>query len=230
MQMTAVTEHSSRFAEEIVAAARPRPMSENPFIVSLRNREVSREKLRRYLVHLASLAVGFPQVISSVLGVCGEERVRHHLIANLLEEEGITSVEHNQVRFDPARSHAFLAKRLAQAAGAVEEIPAHLPTSWFQQKLASGSWIAPFAYFSIGHEANIPPTFRLIIDTLSKDYGFDDSSLEFLTEHVTTDERHGQEAAEMIAAIVRNPEDRAEALEGARRGGLAWWGFHKSFA
>ncbi len=35
--MTAVTEHSSRFAEEIVAVARPRPMSENPFIVSLRN-------------------------------------------------------------------------------------------------------------------------------------------------------------------------------------------------
>ncbi|MBK5258719.1 MAG: iron-containing redox enzyme family protein [Thermoanaerobaculia bacterium] len=205
-------------------------MSENPFIVSLRKHEVSREQLRRYLVNLASLAVGFPQVVSSVLGVCRDERVRHHLIANLLEEEGITSFEHNQIHFDPARSHAFLAKRLARAAGETEEVRAHVPTPWFRQKLASGSWLAPFAYFAIGHEANIPLTFRLIIDTLSKDYGFDDASLEFLTEHVTADERHGHDAAEMIAAMVRNPEDRAEALEGARRGGLSWWGFHKSFA
>jgi len=205
-------------------------MSENPFIVSLMKGEVSREQLCRYAVKLAGLAVGFPQVLSSLLAVCDDPRVRHHLIANLLEEEGATSYSDKQIHFDPQKSHGFLAARFARAAGADDGKYPPSPSPWFEQQLRAGSWIAPFAYSAVGNEANVPQTFKLILPALSGHYGFDDASLEFLTEHVTADERHGQEAAEMIAAIARTAADRAEAIEGARRGGLSWWGFHKSFA
>lgn len=226
--MTAVTE--TTFADELIVAARPRPIDENPFMVSVVRGEASGEQIRRYAAQLAGIAAGFPRVLSMVLAVCDEPRVRHHLIANLLEEEGVVSFDGRQLLFDPRRSHTRLGARFANAAGASGEVFPPPVSAWFQQRVAAGSWIGPYAYFAVGHEANVPPTFRLLLKALPRHYGFDDESLVFLSEHVTADERHGREAAEMIASIAATPAARAEALEGARRGGLSWWGLHKSLA
>jgi hypothetical protein len=46
---------------------------------------------------------------------------------------------------------------------------------------------------------------------------------------MTADERHGREAAEMLASVT-GPAERQRALDGARRGGMAWWMIHRRLA
>jgi len=55
------------------------------------------------------------------------------------------------------------------------------------------------------------------------DARFSDQDLEFLYEHMTVDDRHGEEGAQLIASVATTDELRRQALEGARRGGSGWW-------
>lgn len=80
-----------------------------------------------------------------------------------------------------------------------------------------------FAYLAIGTEANIPPTYRLLIPPLRDHYGFSLDALEVLTEHVSADDRHAREGAMLIEEAARDGSMRRLALEGARRGGRGWW-------
>jgi pyrroloquinoline quinone (PQQ) biosynthesis protein C len=153
--------------------------------------------------------------------------VKRSLLGNLLEEEGVVAYVPGQgVRIDRERAHTSLGRRFARAAGASDdEIDALTvpPVRWFEERIRLGDWLGAFTYFSIGYEANVPETFRLLMTPLTQIYGFRDEDLEFLTEHFVADERHGIEAAYLIERITTTAESRARALEGARRGGRAWW-------
>ena len=125
-----------------------------------------------------------------------------------------------------------MARRFAAAAGVDAETLTRAQrqeSRWYRDAAASGDWIGAFAYFAIGYEANVPESFRLIYPALIEHYGFAEEDLEFLTEHMTADERHGREAAEMLAEVTSEAE-RERALEGARRGGMAWWVIHRNLA
>lgn len=220
------------FVETLLQSARPYPIAENPFVVSLRRGECTGEQIRRYAGMIAVAAIGFPRVLSNILTHCDRQDVRASVLANLMEEEGIVRYRAGEgIVVDARRNHAGMARRFAAAAGVSPEaleVP-RAESRWYAHAAESGDWIGAFAYFAIGYEANVPESFRLIHAALVEHYGFAEEDLEFLTEHMTADERHGREAAELLASDP-SPAARQRALEGARRGGMTWWMIHRRLA
>jgi pyrroloquinoline quinone (PQQ) biosynthesis protein C len=222
--MTADTD----FANALLAAARPQPEAADPFVEAFVSGRWTREEIRRYAVALVAMADGFPRRLSAILSICDAPEVRASLIANLLEEEGVAGYEPGAgLRIAPERRHSTLARRFAVAADASDaEIHATVTEArdsrWFAEAIRCGDWIGAFAYVAVGHESNVPTTFRQIVPPLVERYGFSLDDLVFLTEHYEADERHGNESAHLIARIARTEEARRRALEGSRRGGKAW--------
>lgn len=215
------------FAEELFAAAQPAPIETNPFVMQVRGGEATRESIRAFALLLAAAADSFSRSLFAVLGVCTDVRVRESLIGNVLEEEGATGfVPGSGATFDPARRHSTMARAFTRAAGVEDgEVDALRvePPNWFQRQIRAGDWVGPFAYIAVGTEANIPPTYRLLIPALAEKYGFSERDLAFLIEHVTADDRHGLDGATLIESVARTDAARRQALEGARRGGRGWW-------
>jgi len=204
------------FAAQLLAAGQVAPMERHPFVRAVSDGTLSRDALRRYAVELAASAKDFPSRIAAVLSICSEPAVRRSLEANLRDEEG----------------HDLMADRFARAAGATDEElaePAARPV-WHDAAVAAGDWLGAFAYFAIGYEANIPPTYRALMTPLVERYGIGAGNLQFLTAHFEADVRHSSESAELIARVARTEEQRAQALAGARAGGVAWWHFHRGRA
>ena len=221
-------------AATLLAAARPAPIETHPFVATLRDGVMSPEAVREYAVAIARIGIAFPYRIAAVLAICDDPDIRRSLISNLLEEEGVVGyVPGEHVRIEPSRRHGEMARRFARAAGATDaEVDAVTlrQARWFSEALERGDWLGAFAYFAIGQEANVPATFRLILDPLMQHYGFRRDDLIFLTEHFEADERHGVESAHLIGRVAASDEARERALEGARRGGMAWWALHRTFA
>jgi pyrroloquinoline quinone (PQQ) biosynthesis protein C len=215
------------FAEALYAAARPRDIETNPFIMRVREGAATREEVHDFALHLTSATESFVRSLHSILSICPDPDVRHSLIANVLEEEGMIAYVPGQgAKFDPERHHPTMARRFARAAGVTDaEIDAFRvgPPRWFHRAIAAGNWLGPFAYIAVGTEASIPPTYRLLVPAFAQHYGFFDADMEFLYEHMTVDDRHGEEGAQLIAAVATTEEARRQALEGARRGGNGWW-------
>lgn len=229
--MNSATETS--FAEQLLEIARPYPIAANPFVEAMRRGACSREQVRAYAEMIAVAAIGFPRVLANVLARCDRPRIRQSLLGNLLEEEGVVAYRPGLgVTIDAPRSHAAMARRFAAAAGIGAEAlanPQRQESRWYREAAANGDWIGAFAYFAIGYEANVPESFRLIHPALVEHYGFAEEELIFFTEHMTADERHGRESAVMLAEVT-DPAGRQCALEGARRGGMAWWMIHRNLA
>jgi pyrroloquinoline quinone (PQQ) biosynthesis protein C len=215
------------FAEALYAAARPHDIETHPFILRVREGVSTRDEIRSFALHLASATESFVRALHAILSICPDPLVRHSLISNVLEEEGMTAfVPGEGAKFDPERHHPTMARRFARAAG-VSDADLHAfavgPPRWFQRALAAGNWLGPFAYIAVGTEASIPPTYRLLVPAFQQRYGFNDRDLEFLYEHMTVDDRHGEEGAQLIASVATTDTARKQALEGARRGGSGWW-------
>ncbi|HEX8253121.1 MAG TPA: iron-containing redox enzyme family protein [Thermoanaerobaculia bacterium] len=218
------------FVESLLAVSRVAPMAEHPFVRSVIDGSLSREALKRYAIDIASIAHVFPKRLAAVLSLCDDAAVRRSLLANLLEEEGVVAfVPAEGVRIVEARRHGVMADRFARAAGASDDElrPEPTPARWFAEAIHRGDWLGAFSFFAIGQEANVPATFRALIDPLMKNYGIALEDLEFLIEHFEADERHGIESAHLIARIATTDDARSRALEGARRGGMSWWAFHR---
>lgn len=215
------------FAEELVAAAQPRPIETNPFVMQVRSGEAPPEAIRSFALHIASATESFVRALYAVLSVCTDVRARQAFIGNVLEEEGATGfLPGAGATFEERRRHPAMARRFTRAAGVEDhEIDAFRvgPPNWFERQIRAGQWIGPFAYIAVGTEANIPPTYRLLIPALAERYGFSETDLEFLIEHVTADDRHGMDGALLIASVAESEAERRQALEGARRGGRGWW-------
>ena len=215
------------FAESLYAAARPQEIETHPFIGHVREGVATQEAVRQFALHLASATESFVRSLHSILSICPDPLVRHSLISNVLEEEGMTGyVPGRGATFDPGRNHPTMARRFARAAGATDaEIEAFRvgPPRWFHRAIAAGNWLGPFAYIAVGTEASIPPTYRLLVPAFAEHYGFNDHDMEFLYEHMTVDDRHGEEGAQLIASVATTEAAQRQALEGARRGGQGWW-------
>jgi pyrroloquinoline quinone (PQQ) biosynthesis protein C len=228
--MTAVTE----FAESLLAVARVAPAKANPIVAGVSEGRLSRETVRRFAIQLTAIAESFPRRITAVLSICDNEEVRRSLLGNLLEEEGVVGfVPAEGVRIEHERRHGVMARRFAHAAGATDaELDAASAESarWFADAVRNGDWIGAYSFFAIGFEANVPEAFRALVEPLTAHYGFTGHELEFLYEHFTADERHGTEAAHLIARAATTDALRSRAREGARRGGAAWWAFLRALA
>lgn len=215
------------FAESLYATALPQRLEEHPFILRVQDGTAPRSGIRSFALHMASATETFVRSLHSILSICPDPLVRHSLISNVLEEEGMTSfVPGEGAKFDRRKHHPTMARKFAKAAGCtdadVDNNPVG-PPRWFHRAIAAGNWLGPFAYIAVGTEASTPPTFRLLAPALVEKYGFTEDDLEFLYEHMTVDDRHGEQGAQLIASVANSEEARRQALEGARRGGSGWW-------
>lgn len=200
----------------------------HPFTRSIRDGVYPRSGLQFYAADLAVTVSAFSRSLAAIFASCDDPEVRRMLLENLLEEEGATSFcPKDGLVVDSKRRHSDLAWRFARATGATGDI-SHLTLipGWFRRQLNAGNWLGPLAYVVIGYEANIPPTFRILLDGFRQHYGFTEEELTFFTEHTVADERHSAHGAKVISNAATTPELRRQALNGARRGASAWWQFH----
>lgn len=223
------------FADELLEAAR-RDMRQNAFVAALIDGRSSHHALRRYAAGLFALSDRLPQRLLAIAARCEDRGVRLALLENLLDEEGIVGIDGGRLMVDEGRRHPNMARRFAHAAGVSDadlsaaSASAMGEATWLNDAIAQNHLTAALAYLTIGIESNVPSTMTLVAAALERHYGFDRGDLEFLTAHIELDEGHAANGARLTSRLVRNDADRAEALEGARRGGLAWWWWHRSFA
>jgi pyrroloquinoline quinone (PQQ) biosynthesis protein C len=220
--------------EEALSAAARLDMRRNPFVAAIVAGRCSRDQIRAYAAGLFALSDRFPLRLAATAAICDDPDVRLALLENLMEEEGVVRIEEGRLIRDDSRRHATVARRFALAAGASDD--ALLSASeheaatatWLTEAIAGRRLAAALAYLTVGIEGSVPATLSLVADALSRHYQFADEDLEFLTSHVAFDAAHGAAGARMTARVVRSDADRADALEGARRGAVAWWWFHRS--
>lgn len=221
------------FADELTRAAKL-DMRANPFVAAVIEGRCSRDVIRRYGVLVFELAEGFPQRLAAAAAICDDPAARIALLQNLLEEEGVVEYSGGRLVADETRRHSNAARRFAIAAGASEGDLRDAATSkggegmWLGTAMAQRRAAAVIAYLTVGIESNVPHTLSMISTALSRHYGFAEHDLEFLTSHVALDTSHGAAGARLVERLARNDADRTDALEGARRGALAWWWLHRS--
>lgn len=201
----------------------------HPFTCSIRDGVYPATGLKSYAADLAVTVSAFSRSLAAIFAHCEDPEVRRMLLENLLEEEGATSFQpEDGLIVDAKQRHSDLAWRFARAAGETADKPPHstMIPGWFRRQLNAGHWLGPLAYVVIGYEANIPPTFRVLLEGFRQHYGFSEEDLAFFTVHTIADERHSAQGASVIVNAATTPELKRQALEGARRGASAWWQFH----
>jgi len=217
-----------------LAAAARLDIRRNPFVAAVVDGRCSRDAIRRYAIGACALSDRFPQRLAATAAICDDPDVRLALLENLLEEEGVVAIERGRLIRDDAKRHGNVARRFAIAAGATDDDLCaafereRRAAPWLDNAIAQQRAAAALAYLTVGIESNVPPTLALIAESLSRHYGFGEHDLEFLTSHIAFDEAHGAAGARLTARLVHSDADRDDALDGARRGALAWWGFHRS--
>jgi pyrroloquinoline quinone (PQQ) biosynthesis protein C len=218
---------SAAFVTQLLAVARAHDITRNPFVQGIVAGRYPKPALRAYAQDLVGLAAGFPALLATLLARCDHAEARQVILGNLLEEEGAVSFSAAEgLVLAPERCHTALGERFVRAMGADATELRPAPSQWLLQELEHGRWLGPLAYVSVGIEANIPDTFRLLFTGLREHYGLQVKELEFLSEHFDADERHGLNAATVIATAANTKAAQQEALTGAKRGGAAWWHLH----
>ncbi|HUR20291.1 MAG TPA: iron-containing redox enzyme family protein [Vicinamibacterales bacterium] len=217
-----------RLEEQLWEEARRVDFSALPFLRSVADGSCPIEVLRAYALDLATLAEGFTGHLATIFAHCDDVPVRHAVLANLLEEEGVQSFDGHELVTPAGRGHGALACELARVFGADPAAPRRpLRSTWLDQKLRAGDWLSALAFMTVGYEANVPTVFKPLVEGLRTHYGYSDADLEYLVMHVTADEEHGAEGVAMVGRLGVTPETRQLVLDGARRGTLAWYQVHR---
>lgn len=211
-----------RFEQQLLAAATERDIRTHPLLQSVRTGEYRRETLGLVAQMLHDLASRFPPLLATLFTHAPAGRIRAHLLRNLMEEEGLV-VQDGEVRYVPERRHVALARRFTKAFGQPQRGGTEWESPWIAQELVEGRWLAVASYLMVGFEGNVPVTIGALLPPLREIYGLTDDQLVFFTEHAEADADHSRIGAELITEACRSEEDRHQALEGARRGGRAWW-------
>ncbi|MDQ3812756.1 MAG: iron-containing redox enzyme family protein [Armatimonadota bacterium] len=213
------------FAVQLLDQPIIRRLPDNAFVTGLQAGQFSPQALALYADRIVRFADNVLGLLARILAICPDRRVRQHILENLMEEEGFYCCD-GELAGDEAKSHSALARRFVNA------LPPAPPDSWRNEDrqltawLAEECWPAAAAFFFIGFEHSVPPTIELILPALKTQYGLDDEALTFFEEHLGADQVHAARGAEMLVAACRDAQSQRLALEGARRGAMAWYRFH----
>jgi len=219
------------FANRLWHETRRIDFSALPFVRAVSGGTCPLPVLQAYAMDLATLATGFPRLLSRILALCDDRAGRHAVIGNLLEEEGIESFGAEGLRVCAAGGHGERARALARTFGVGDEVALPFQQSdWIDARLRAGQWLGPLAFVTVGYEANVPAAFTPLVEGLRTHYGYSDRDLEYLIAHVTADAEHGAGGVEMIDRVASTPDMQREALEGARRGTVAFYHLHRKHA
>jgi pyrroloquinoline-quinone synthase len=185
---------------------------QHPFYQLWSQGRLTRENLREYAVSYYPQVAAFPTYVSGVHSGCEDAALRQELLENLIEEER------------GPENHPALWRKFAAALGAAESDMASSPrTPEVAETIAEfrrstrGSTAEGLAAL-YAYESQIPEISKTKREGLTEFYGIaeGDATL-FFSVHETADVWHRQVEREALGRVAGTPEERAKALEAARR-------------
>jgi pyrroloquinoline-quinone synthase len=169
---------------------------------------------REYYHHVAA----FPRYISAIHSRCDDIVSRQVLLGNLIEEE------------KGEENHPELWQRFTEGLGAARVALSERPEGDKTKQLVDGYYDLVEADYATGlgalyaYERQTPAVSKSKIDGLKCHYGIsDERTLKFFDVHMTADEWHSDEVAQLIGKL--DAEGQKRAAEGARKGAKLLWGF-----
>lgn len=185
----------------------------HPFYKLWTEGRLTREHLREYAISYYPHVAAFPTYVSGVHSGCDDAGLRRELLENLIEEERGEA------------NHPALWRRFAAALGAAESDLASAPRTpevadaiaEFRRTTREGATAEGLAAL-YAYESQIPEVSRSKREGLAAFYGITDAdATRFFTVHETADVWHREVEREALGRVADTPEERARALEAARR-------------
>lgn len=178
------------------------------------NIEVLQNYAGQYFHHVNA----FPRYVSRIHSNCDDLQARQVLLGNLTDEE----------KGDD--NHPELWLRFAEGVGADRESVKNAELLEETHNLVQGFFELANDSYAKGlgalyaYERQVPDVAKSKIDGLKKFYGIDSPrALQFFEVHMSADEWHSDECAQLIAKL---PEDQQKlALEGAEKASKLLWSF-----
>lgn len=190
----------------------------HPFYQAWNQGELSLSTLQTYAREYYHHVAAFPRYLSAIHSRCDDIADRQVLLGNLIEEE------------QGSENHPELWQRFAEGLGVARADMKTPPQRAETRDLVDGYFDLSNADYATGlgalyaYERQTPEVSKSKIEGLKEFYAIEDErTLKFFTEHMTADEWHSQECADLIAKL--SPEDQKRACEGAVQGAKLLWGF-----
>lgn len=203
-------------AEEVIEKL---SLLKHPFYQAWQAGRLSLDDLRCYAAQYYPHVAAFPRYVSAVHANCGDLETRRMLLENLIEEER-GGDNHPELWLRFARGLG-LSREAVQAAEPRPETGACVET--FLALTREGSVATGLAAL-YAYESQIPAVSRTKMQGLEAFYGMKDARAQaFFRVHAEADVRHSEAERKALLRTAKTPEERAEAVEAARRACEAVW-------
>lgn len=190
----------------------------HPFYQSWSEGKLSQEILKDYSQQYYHHVDAFPRYISTIHSKCADIESRQVLLGNLMEEE------------QGEENHPELWLRFAEGLGAKREEVKSAKLNKETKNLVDGYYELANTSYAKGlgalyaYERQVPEVAKSKIDGLEKFYGItSEQALKFFNVHITADEWHSDECAQLIEKL--SPAEQIEASQGALEGAKLLWKF-----
>ena len=201
------------FLEALDGLIAERHLLKHPFYQLWSQGKLTLENLREYAISYYPHVAAFPTYVSAVHSGCEDLGLRQELLENLIEEER------------GAENHPALWRRFATALGASACDLAASPRTpevaetiaQFRRATREGS-VAEGLAALYAYESQIPEVSKTKREGLGAFYGLDDAdATRFFSVHEEADVWHRRVEREALGRVADSSEERAKALEAARR-------------
>ncbi|HEX2173694.1 MAG TPA: iron-containing redox enzyme family protein [Dehalococcoidia bacterium] len=201
------------FIATLTAELDSRSLAEHPLIAALGRGDLTRDQIRDFASHWYHGIKNAPRFFSAIHSNCPDLRVRRMILENLIGEE--------TDQLAGSDSHPALMLRFLQALGATEAEVEALPPipeaaefgAWTLQTCQRQPYQIGIAATGLAHEWYFPESYQLIVDSLRRNYGFDDHTIEFFIAHIEGDEEHRRVAFEIVARYSTTDEIQRQVIE-----------------
>ena len=190
----------------------------HPFYQAWSEGKLDIETLKKYSEQYYHHVDAFPRYISTIHSKCADIESRQVLLGNLTEEE------------KGPENHPELWLRFAEGLGTTRAEVKGATLNKETQELVEGYYELANQSYAKGlgalyaYERQVPEVAKSKIDGLEKFYGITtEQALKFFNVHITADEWHSEECADLIKKL--SPQDQQIAANGAVEGAKLLWKF-----
>lgn len=190
----------------------------HPFYKAWSEGKLDIETLKKYSEQYYHHVDAFPRYISTIHSKCDDIESRQVLLGNLTEEE------------KGPENHPELWLRFAEGLGTTRSEVKGATLNQQTKELVEGYYELAGESYAKGlgalyaYERQVPEVAKSKIDGLEKFYGITtEQALKFFNVHITADEWHSQECADLIKKL--SPKDQQIAANGALEGAKLLWKF-----
>ncbi len=195
--------------DKLDALIEQKHLLKHPFYQAWNAGTLTRKTLQEYACQYYKHVDAFPRYISAVHSNCNDISVRQELLENLIEEEkGEENHPELWMRF---ASSLDVSRDEVIATNAYPETK-HLVDTFMH--LSKDTSVIEGIAALYAYEAQIPEVSTTKIDGLKKFYGVNDHhGLSFFVVHQEADTVHRQVGRDLLAQLIKTPEDEAKAMK-----------------